>query len=113
MVNRNGEAVVLLFHLHVLLQDWLEDVNVNVNQCGISVLKKDVFSHKLCHEIPCTAVMLKQYHMIIWYSSSSVTCNVQSSNVQFRIDPSAYETVIPEEVYKELQDVNPLKVPDK
>ena len=42
-----------------------------------------------------------------------ITLHLGNSNVQFRIDTGADETVFPVEVYKELQDVNPLKVPDK
>ena len=42
-----------------------------------------------------------------------ITLQLGNSNVQFRIDAGADETVIPEEVYRELQDVNPLKDPDK
>ena len=42
-----------------------------------------------------------------------ITLQLGNSNIKFCIDTGADETVIPEEVYKEMQDVHPLKAPDK
>ena len=41
-----------------------------------------------------------------------ITLQLGNTNVKFRIDTGADETVIPDHVYNEFQDVNPLKEAD-
>ena len=42
-----------------------------------------------------------------------ITMQLGNTKVKFRIDTGADETVIPDHVYNELRDVNPLKEADK